>query len=65
LPVRSPRAKQEGLAEGERDKILLTLRLRGLDVTESQRERIVTCADLDQLQEWSQRALTATDNLFG
>jgi len=73
-PVYSPFAKEhygkglaEGLAQGERDKILLTLRLRGLDVTESQRERIVACADLDQLQEWSQRALTATDtdDLFG
>jgi hypothetical protein len=77
-PVYSPFAKEhfgkgreegltEGLVRGERDKILLTLRLRGLDVTESQRERIVACADLDQLQDWSQRALTATaaGDLFG
>jgi hypothetical protein len=70
-PVYSPFAKEhygkgreeglaEGLVRGERDKILLTLRLRGLDVTDSQREHISTCADLDQLREWSQRALTAT-----
>jgi predicted transposase YdaD len=77
-PVYSPFAKEhfgkglaegreEGRKEGERDKILLTLRLRGLEVTDSQRERIVACTDLDRLREWSQRALTAvaTSELFG
>ena len=76
-PVYSPFAKEhygkgreegltEGLVRGERDKILLALRLRGLDVTDSQRERILTCADLDRLREWAERALTAdaTSDLF-
>jgi len=51
---------KEGLVSGERDKILLTLELRGLELDESQRERIATCADLGQLEEWSRAARTAT-----
>jgi len=36
-------------------------------MAEGQREQISTCADLDRLREWSQRALTATaaSDLFG
>jgi hypothetical protein len=65
----SPFAKRHfdrGLAEGERDKILITLELRGLEVTDAQRERITGCEDLAQLKKWTATARTATktDGLF-
>jgi hypothetical protein len=58
---------EEGLVMGERDKILLTLELRGLEVDDSQRDRITSCADLGQLREWANTARTAAaiDDVFG
>ncbi len=50
---------KEGLVSGERDKILLALELRGLEVDDTQRERITNCTDLGQLEEWSRAARTA------
>jgi hypothetical protein len=40
---------------------------RGLKVTAAQRERIVGCADLKQLQDWITRAATAATaaDVFG
>ena len=57
----------DGLLEGERHAVLLVLKARHLEVTDSQRERIAACADLDQLKAWAEAALTATDagELFG
>jgi hypothetical protein len=50
---------KEGLVSGERDKILLALELRGLEVDDTQRERITNCTDPGQLEEWSRAARTA------
>jgi hypothetical protein len=50
---------KEGLVSGERDKILLALELRGLELDGRQRERIASCTDLGQLKEWSRAARTA------
>jgi hypothetical protein len=72
-PVYSPFAKehygkgeQAGRMQGQRNTVLMVLKARGLDVTESQRKRVAECADLDQLKKWSEAALTATsaDDLF-
>jgi hypothetical protein len=68
-PVYSPFAKEHygrGRIEGERNTVLMVLKARGLDVTDSQRKRVAECADLDQLKKWSEAALTATsaDDLF-
>jgi hypothetical protein len=58
--------RAEALLEAERDKILLTLELRGLEVADEQRYRIAGCSDLPQLQDWTKAARTATeaDDLF-
>ena len=59
--------KREGKKEGEADAILLVLEARGLDVSDAERERITSCADLKQLKRWITRAVTAekTGDLFG
>ena len=56
--------KAQGIAEGAATTrtadILLTLESRGLRLTRAQRELIESCQDLDQLNSWFRRALTAT-----
>jgi hypothetical protein len=76
-PVHSPFAQEhfgrgkaegraEGKAEGEADAVLLVLKARGIEVSDAERERIVECTDLGQLQGWVIRAATAekTSDLF-
>ena len=67
-PVYSPfakehfgRGKKEGRREGkaEGEAILLVLKARSLDVSDAERERIASCADLKQLKKWVTRAATA------
>ncbi|UIX33923.1 hypothetical protein [Streptomyces sp. GQFP] len=56
----------EGHTESRAKDILRLLEVRGIDVPEAARERITTCADLDTLGTWFDRAITAadTDELF-
>lgn len=62
--------KAEGKAEGRAEEaarmVLLLLETRGLDITDDARARITTCTDLDQLETWATRAITAQtfDDLF-
>jgi hypothetical protein len=72
-PVHSPfakehfgRGKAEGKAEGEADAVLLVLKARCMVVSDAERDRIVECTDLGQLQLWVIRAATAekTSDLF-
>ncbi|MFC6067622.1 hypothetical protein [Streptomyces ochraceiscleroticus] len=62
--------KAEGRAEGEADgRVTLILRLlegRGIAVSEEARARITGCTELDVLDRWFDRALTAqeADELF-
>ena len=49
----------EGKAEGEARALLRVLAARGLTVTEAQRERVLACRDLDTLDRWLERAVTA------
>ena len=68
------KGKAEGKAEGEAKgkaegltKSLMTfLTARGFEVSEEIRDTIVSCRDLDQLDEWIRRAATATslDQVF-
>jgi hypothetical protein len=61
-PVHSPFAKEHfgrGKAEGEAEAILLVLKARDLALTEAERDRILACTDLGQLQTWVTRAATA------
>jgi hypothetical protein len=50
--------KKEGRAFGEAEAILLFLEARGLDVSEAERSRIISCTHLRQLKSWIKRAVT-------
>ncbi len=58
--------RAEGRAEGEAKGILLVLEVRGIPVSDTVRERITTCTDLDRLDTWLERARTVTraEDLF-
>lgn len=49
-----------GLAEGECSALLTVLAARGIEVTEAQKQKILVCSDVGQLQIWLRRAATAT-----
>ncbi|MFC7387290.1 hypothetical protein [Sphaerisporangium rhizosphaerae] len=62
-PVSTPFAKQHygrGLAEGEAGAILTVLATRGIAVPDHHAATILACTDLDQLQQWLTKAVTAT-----
>ncbi|WP_330306709.1 MULTISPECIES: hypothetical protein [unclassified Streptomyces] len=52
--------RAEGRAEGTAGAILRVLDRRGIDVSDEDRERIASCDDLDMLDLWLDRAITAT-----
>ncbi|MGQ0573274.1 MAG: hypothetical protein ACT4RN_03605 [Pseudonocardia sp.] len=56
----------QGKAEGEARAVLAVLAARKIDVPEDAHRRISECTDLDQLDTWVRRAVTATtiDELF-
>jgi len=58
--------REQGLVEAERGTVLMVMKARGLQVTDSQRARIDACDDLATLKEWAETALTAVaaDDLF-
>ncbi|MGI9000629.1 MAG: hypothetical protein ACR2GH_03075, partial [Pseudonocardia sp.] len=51
--------KAEGEAVGEARAVLAVLDARGIDVPPDARARIAECSDLDQLDVWVRRAVTA------
>jgi hypothetical protein len=73
-PVYSPMAKEhfgkgkaEGELEGARNTVLMVLKARSLEPSESERHQVADCADLDQLNKWADAALeaTTTEEVFG
>ncbi|MGH3373698.1 MAG: hypothetical protein ACRDP6_03055 [Actinoallomurus sp.] len=56
----------EGEARGEARAVLTVLSTRGIDVPEDVRVRISECSDIEQLESWVVRAVTAdsVDDLF-
>ncbi|WP_131831494.1 hypothetical protein [Pseudofrankia asymbiotica] len=52
--------KAEGLAEAKADAVLIVLSRRGVPVPDAAAAKIRACADLDLLDAWLGRALTAT-----
>ncbi|HVI00987.1 MAG TPA: hypothetical protein VM869_19855 [Enhygromyxa sp.] len=56
------RGHREGLAEGLRRAVLDTLELRGIEVTEVARERVETCASVEQLERWYAAAKSASND---
>ncbi|WP_030860910.1 hypothetical protein [Streptomyces sp. NRRL S-37] len=49
-----------GEARGQAKAVLVLLGHRGVEVSEEDRERIAGCRDLDTLNVWFLRAVTAT-----
>lgn len=47
-------------AKGQAGSLLLILEARGITLTDELRQTITTCADSHQLNQWLQRAATAT-----
>jgi hypothetical protein len=52
--------RAEGEAKGEAKALLAILNARGIAVPDDVHTRITTCTDLDQLDTWISRAVTAT-----
>ncbi|MFC4565098.1 hypothetical protein ACFO4E_24850 [Nocardiopsis mangrovi] len=48
----------KGQAEGKANAVLLVLSARGIDVTDSIRERVDACTDIPTLDTWIGRAAT-------
>jgi hypothetical protein len=57
---------EQGLVAGERGTVLMVLKARNLQVSDSQRTSINACDDLATLKEWAEAALTVAtvDDLF-
>ncbi|KOT38531.1 hypothetical protein ADK41_15540 [Streptomyces caelestis] len=51
--------KEEGKAEGKAEDVLHILDVRGIEISDSVRERITGCTDLDVLGTWLDRSLSA------
>ena len=60
------RGRIEGRATEKAAAVLDVLDARGLAVSDAERERIVSCVDLETLTRWHRRAITiaSTDELF-
>ncbi len=58
--------KAEGIAEGKAQTLLKLLHVKGLAVPAELTARVESCQDLDQLDRWIERVLTATtlDEVF-
>ena len=50
---------QQGLSRGRAEDILRILTVRGVQVDEASRQRILSCMDLDTLDRWFDRSLNA------
>ncbi len=55
------RGRAAGKEEGKAEDVLAVLEVRGLRVTDEQRDFILTCKDVAQLDRWLRQAVTATD----
>ena len=58
--------KAEGEAKGEAKGILFVLEVRGISVSDSVRERLTACTDLDRMDAWLERSRTVerAEDLF-
>lgn len=53
--------REEGRVEVRTEMVLRILEWRGMPVPAAVRKRVTACSDPDQLMEWAQRAVHATD----
>uniref|UniRef100_A0AAU3GV12 DUF4351 domain-containing protein n=1 Tax=Streptomyces sp. NBC_01401 TaxID=2903854 RepID=A0AAU3GV12_9ACTN len=58
--------KAEGRAEGRAEAVVTVLEQRGIAVGDTVRSRVLDCTDVETLDLWLSRALTATtaEDLF-
>ena len=58
---------EQGKARGEAAALLKLLKARGVDLTEKQHDAVASSTDLQEIDRWFDRALTATsaDDVFG
>ncbi|MFG3250698.1 hypothetical protein [Streptomyces sp. NPDC048187] len=52
--------KAEGKGEGKAEDILHILEVRGVEIPDSVRERVIDCVDLEVLGSWLDRSLSVT-----
>ncbi|MFC8305756.1 hypothetical protein ACFUMJ_20245 [Streptomyces olivaceus] len=59
--------RAKGKAEGKAEDILYILKVRGVEIPGSVRERVAECTDLDLLGTWLDRSLSIqrAEELFG
>ena len=55
------RGRAEGEAKGRATAVLAVLRARGIELNVRQRTRVLTCSDIEMLDGWLARAVTATN----
>jgi hypothetical protein len=53
-------ARTEGRTEMQAEAVLTVLRVRGIDVPDDVRERILAQKDLEQLKRWLEKAVVAS-----
>ena len=60
------RGEVKGKAEGKAEALLAVLASRGVMLTTEQRELVMSCLDLEQVDRWFDRSLSATsaDDVF-
>ena len=52
--------RQEGLQESKAEYLLKIVDSRRITVTEQERQQVTSCTDLAQLDQWFDRAITAS-----
>jgi len=52
--------KAEGKAEAKAESLLRILAVRGIHIDDASQQRIISCTDLTTLDQWFDRALSAT-----
>jgi hypothetical protein len=53
--------REEGRAQERAETVLRNLRWRQVDIPDSVRERVLSCADMDELGVWLDRSYQVTD----
>lgn len=52
--------REQGQRQGRADAVLTILRVRGIPVSDAERERVLAERDPDRLERWLERAISAT-----
>ncbi|MFJ8919683.1 hypothetical protein B046DRAFT_05253 [Streptomyces sp. LamerLS-316] len=63
----SEEIRDEGRVESRAEDVLLILNGRGIEITDTTRDKVTTCDDPEVLRRWLVRAavVTTSDEIFG